>query len=130
MNIPFHKPHITQKELDSVTETIQSGWLTMGPKTLKFEQAFRNYLGSEFAVSVSSGTAALHLALSALGIKENDEVIVPTNTFVATAEAAIYLGAKLILCDIEENTHNINVELILASLSNSITCRFKSDIPK
>ena len=70
MNIPFHKPHITQKELDSVCATLQSGWLTMGPKTLEFEQAFKNYIGSAFTVSVNSATAALHLALNAVGVSK------------------------------------------------------------
>ncbi|SVC74987.1 uncharacterized protein METZ01_LOCUS327841, partial [marine metagenome] len=93
MKIPFHKPHINQKELDSITDTIQTGWLTMGPKTLEFEKAFKNYIGSDYAVSVNSATAALHLTLNALGIKENDEVIIPANTFISTAEAVIYVGA-------------------------------------
>ena len=81
MNIPFHKPHITQKELDEVSETIQSGWLTMGPKTLEFENTFKNYIGSQFAISVNSATAALHLALNAVGIEKDDEVLIPTNYF-------------------------------------------------
>ena len=111
-NIPFHKPHITQKELDGVSETIQSGWLTMGPKTLEFENNFKNSIGSQFAVSVNSATAALHLALNSVGVTRGDETIIPTNTFISTAEAVLYSGATPILCDIEEKNHNINVELI------------------
>ena len=107
MKIPFHKPHITQKELDSVATVIQSGWLTMGPKTIEFEKEFTKTIKTTFSISVNSATAALHLALNALGIGENDEVIIPTNTFISTAEAILYTGAKPILCDIEEKNHNI-----------------------
>ena len=99
MQIPFHKPHITQKEIDSVIDIMRSGWLTMGPKTLEFEKSFNGYIGAKYAVSVNSATAALHLALNAIGINENDEVILPTNTFISTIEAVVYSGAKPILCD-------------------------------
>ena len=125
MNIPFHKPHITTKERDSVCSTLQSGWLTMGPKTIAFEKAFKSYIGTQYAISVNSATAALHIALNALGIKENDEVIIPTNTFVATAEAVVYAGACPVLCDIEEDNHNIDVGLI----EQLITSKTKAIIP-
>ena len=125
MKIQFHKPHISQKELDSVSETIQSGWLTMGPKTLEFEKDFKNYIGSQYAISVNSATAALHLALNAIGVTKDNEVIIPTNTFVATIEAVIYCGATPILCDIDQNSHNLNVEL----LEQLITSRTKAIIP-
>ena len=112
MKIPFHKPHITQKEIDSVIDIMRSGWLTMGPKTFEFENAFKKYIGSQYAISVNSATAALHLALNAVGVGNGDEVIIPTNTFIATAEAVVYSGAKPILCDIEANYHNIDINLI------------------
>ena len=125
MQIPFHKPHITQNEIDSVIETMQSGWLTMGPKTIEFEIAFKKYIGSQFSISVNSATAALHLALNAVGVKKNDEVILPTNTFIATAEAVVFIGAKPILCDIEANYHNIDINLI----ESLITPKTKAIIP-
>jgi len=125
LNIPFHKPHITQNEIDSVVETMQSGWLTMGPKTIEFENAFRAYIDSQFAISVNSATAALHLALNAVGVGNGDEVIIPTNTFIATAEAVVYSGAKPILCDVEENYHNLDINLI----EQLITPRTKAIIP-
>ena len=125
MKIPFHKPHITQNEIDSVIETMQSGWLTMGPKTIEFENAFRAYIDSQFAISVNSATAALHLALNAVGVGNGDEVIIPTNTFIATAEAVVYSGAKPILCDVEENYHNLDINLI----EQLITPRTKAIIP-
>ena len=125
MKIPFHKPHITQNEIDSVVETMQSGWLTMGPKTIEFENVFRAYIDSQFAISVNSATAALHLALNAVGVGNGDEVIIPTNTFIATAEAVVYSRAKPILCDVEENYHNIDINLI----EQLITPRTKAIIP-
>ena len=125
MEIPFHKPHITQKEIDSVIDIMRSGWLTMGPKTLEFENAFKKYIGSQFAISVNSATAALHLALNANHVGIGDEVIMPTNTFIATAEAVAYSGAKPVLCDIEKTYHNIDVNLI----EKLITSKTKAIIP-
>ena len=125
MQIPFHKPHITQNEIDSVIKTMQSGWLTMGPQTLEFENVFRAYIDSKFAISVNSATAALHLALNAVGVGIGDEVIIPTNTFIATAEAVVYSGARPILCDIEKKYHNIDVTLI----KKLITSKTKAIIP-
>ena len=80
----------------------------MGPKTLEFEEAFKQYIGSDYAISLNSATAALHLALNALNIKKNDEVIIPANTFISTVEAVVYSGARPVLCDIEYKTHNMN----------------------
>tara|TARA_B100000315_G_scaffold190709_1_gene180832 strand:- start:439 stop:1563 length:1125 start_codon:yes stop_codon:yes gene_type:complete len=125
MKIQFHKPHISQKELDSVSETIKSGWLTMGSKTLEFEEEFKNYIGSQYTISTNSATAALHLALNALDVKKNDEIIIPTNTFIATAEAIVYTGATPVLCDIDRRTHNLNIEC----LEKLITSRTKVLIP-
>ena len=125
MKIQFHKPHITQNEIESVIDTMQSGWLTMGPKTLEFEGAIKHYIGSDYAVSVNSATAALHLTLNAFDIKKNDEVIIPTNTFIATAEAVVYSGARPVLCDIEYKTHNMNPYLI----EKLITPHTKAIIP-
>lgn len=118
MLIPFHKPYITKQEIVEVLDSLRSGWLTMGPKTLKFEQAFKEYIfrnlkhKNQFSIAVNSCTAALHLALKAIGLKAEDEVILPTNTFIATAEVITYFGAIPVLCDIEETTHNIDVSKI------------------
>ena len=125
MQIPFHKTHTTEEEIDAATEAIKSGWLTMGPKTVEFENKFKEYIGSSEAVSMNSATAALHLALKAIGLKRGDEVIVPTNTFVATAEVVTYFDAIPVLCDIEEDTHNIDVSKIEAL----ITEKTKAIIP-
>jgi len=125
MQIPFHKTHTTDEEINAVTEAMRSGWLTMGPKTVAFEKEFKAYIGSDEAISVNSATAALHLALKAVGLNRDDEVIVPTNTFVATAEVVTYFDAVPILCDIEEDTHNIDVSKIEAL----ITSKTKAIIP-
>jgi len=125
MNIPFHKTHTTQEEIDSVVEAIKSGWLTMGPRVVEFEKEFCKFVGSKEAVNLNSATAALHLALKAIGLQRGDEVIVPTNTFVATAEVVTYFDAVPVLCDIEETTHNMDVTKIEAL----ITPKTKAIIP-
>lgn len=125
MQIPFHKTHTTDDELNAAIEAIKSGWLTMGPKTVEFENRFKEYIGSTEAVSMNSATAALHLALKAAGLKRGDEVIVPTTTFVATAEVVTYFDAIPVLCDIEESTHNMDVSKIEAL----ITDKTKAIIP-
>ncbi len=117
--IPFHKPAIGEEEIRSVVETLRSGWLTTGPKVKTFEAEFARYTGSAHAVAVNSATAALHLALEAVGIKSGDEVIVPTMTFTATAEIVLYLGARPVLVDCRTNDLNIDVDRIEAAISNN-----------
>lgn len=128
MKIPFHKPYITEEEISKVVDSLKSGWLTMGPKTIEFENRFRDYIFGKdngFAISFNSATAALHIALKAIGLKEGDEVILPTNTFIATAEVVTYFNAIPVLCDIEEDTHNIDV----SKIEGLITKRTKAIIP-
>ncbi len=125
MKIPFHKPYITKHEIDSVVNSLQSGWLTMGPKTIEFENQFKKFIGCKYSISVNSATSALHLSLSALGIGCGDEVILPTNTFIATAESVLYTGATIVLCDVETISHNIDVKLI----ESLITPKTKAIIP-
>jgi dTDP-4-amino-4,6-dideoxygalactose transaminase len=123
--LPFHKPDIGEAEIQSVVETLESGWLTTGPKVKRFEADFAKYLGCSHAVAVNSGTAALHLALDAIGVKEGDEVIVPALTFAATAEVAFYLKAKPVLVDCHADTLNLDTEQIEAV----ITPRTKAIVP-
>jgi len=125
MQIPFHKTHTTEQEINAAVEAIKSGWLTMGPKVVEFEKKFKEFVGSSEAVSMNSATAALHLGLKAVGLQRGDEVILPTNTFVATAEVVTYFDAIPVLCDIEENTHNIDMNKIEAL----ITAKTKAIIP-
>lgn len=99
-NYPLATPMLGPEEADIVSEVVRSGWLTMGPRTAKFEEAFAELSGTSHGVMVSSCTAALHLAFLALGIGEGDEVIVPSLTFVATANAVAYTGATPVFADI------------------------------
>lgn len=98
--IPIAEPILGQEELNNVIEAVKSGWISSKGKFIhEFEEGFANYCGAKHGVAVSNGTAALHLALTALGIKEGDEVIVPALTFIATANAARYTGAKPVFVD-------------------------------
>jgi len=97
--IPFHRPNIEEAEISEVVETLRSGWLTTGPKAKRFEAEFAAYMGQKHAVALNSCTAALHLALEAIGLKRGQSVLVPTMTFAATAEVVRYFGAKPVLVD-------------------------------
>ena len=121
----FHRPFISEDEVDEIVDTVRSGWLSMGPKTIRFENEFSKYLGVNKSVAVSSWTAAGHLTLEAFGIKAGDEVIVPTMTFPATAEIVCYFGAKPVIVDVEESTLNISLEQI----EKAITPKTKAIIP-
>ncbi len=109
----------------AIAEVLRSGWLTMGTKTLEFEREFANYVGARHAVSVCSGTAALHLALEACGLQPGDEVLIPTTTFTATGEAVTYVGARPVLIDIDPITLNLDTRLV----KRKITSRTRAMIP-
>jgi dTDP-4-amino-4,6-dideoxygalactose transaminase len=98
--VPLTDVVVTEADVQAVLQCLESGWLTMGPRTQAFEEALAAYVGTPHAVTVSSGTAALHLAHLAAGIGPGDEVIVPAFTFVASAGAARYVGATPVLCDV------------------------------
>lgn len=123
--LPFHKPEITDDDVQAVAETLRSGWLTTGPKVKRFEEDFARYLGCAHSVAVNSGTAALHLALDAIGIKEGDDVIVPTMTFAATAEVVLYFKANPVLVDCQPGTLNLDPKQI----ESAITSKTKAIIP-
>jgi dTDP-4-amino-4,6-dideoxygalactose transaminase len=123
--MPFHRPSIGEDEIQSVVETLRSGWLTTGPKVKRFEADFGRYVGSSHAVAVNSGTAALHLALDAVGLREGDEVIVPTFTFAATAEVIFYLRARPVLVDCQPDTLNIDPK----ASEWKVTAKTKAIIP-
>ena len=109
LKIPFYKPSIGTEEIDEVVATLKSGWLTTGPKTKQFEREFADYLKHKHAIAVNSCTAALHLALEAIGLKAGQGVIVPTMTFAATAEVVRYFGARPILVDCRVEDFNLDV---------------------
>jgi dTDP-4-amino-4,6-dideoxygalactose transaminase len=106
-HIPFHRPSIGATEREAVIEVLESGWLTTGSKAAAFEAAFRSFIGVEHAVAVNSATAALHLALEGLGVRQGDDVIVPTYTFAASAEVVAYLRARPVLVDVDPLTANV-----------------------
>ncbi len=105
---PLSDIDLGREEEQEVLRVLRSGWLSMGPVTERFERAFIRYLGGGYATAVSNGTAALHLALANLGIEEGDEVILPSLTFVATANAVLYVGAKPVFADII-STENLTI---------------------
>lgn len=115
--IPFHKPYITEEEITEVVDSLRSGWLTMGPKTVKFEEEFSSYVESSHSIAVNSCTSALHLALKAIDLKQGDEVIIPTMTFTATGEVVCYFGARPVFVDIEKETHNLDISQIEKAIS-------------
>jgi perosamine synthetase len=103
--IPLYKPQNTlgNEEIDAVIEVLKSGWLTLGPKTLEYERVFADYLEVKYSVATSSCTSALYLALNGLGISKGDSVVVPVNTFVATANVVRWCGAEPVFCDVGED---------------------------
>jgi dTDP-4-amino-4,6-dideoxygalactose transaminase len=123
--LPFHRASIDTDDIQSVVEVLRSGWLTTGPRVKQFEASFAKYLGATHAVALSSCTAALHLALHAIGIGEGDEVILPTMTFASCGEAILYFGAKPVLVDCEPDSFHMDADLI----EQAITPRTKAIIP-
>ncbi len=109
--VPFHLPDIDEEEIAAVTEVLRSGWLTTGPRAAQFEQRFREYTGARHALAVSSGTAAIHLALKAFGIGPGDEVITTPMTFCSTVHSILQVGATPVLADIGED---LNIDPAMA----------------
>jgi dTDP-4-amino-4,6-dideoxygalactose transaminase len=127
-DLPVFDVRVEQEDLDAVAETLRSGWLSAGPQTEAFEREFADHLGAKHVLALSSCTAALHLACIAAGIEPGDEVIVPSLTFVATANAVRYCGGRPVFCDLvggEGNDLNLDVELV----ESRITDRTKAVIP-
>jgi len=102
--LPFHRASIDEQDIESVVRVLRSGWLTTGSEVRQFEGAFARYVGARNAVALSSCTAALHLALAAIGLQEGDEVILPTMTFSSTSEVVLYFKARPILVDCQANS--------------------------
>lgn len=124
--IPFATPDITELEVEAVAERVRSGWLTTGPETAAFEADFVEMLGGDVhAVAVSSATAGLHLALEAVGIGRDDEVLVPDWTFTSTAEVVRYLGGQPVLVDVDYDTLCIDFE----AAEKLVTDRTKAVMP-
>lgn len=112
MYIPYGKQTIDEKDIQAVVEALRSDYLTTGPKIEEFEKRVADYVGAKYAVAVNSGTAALHIACLAAGIKEGDEVITSPITFAASANCVLYCGGTPVFADIDENTYNISPDEI------------------
>jgi dTDP-4-amino-4,6-dideoxygalactose transaminase len=123
--LPFHRPLIEEEEISAVLEVLRSGWLSTGPRVKQFETAFARYIGASHAVAFNSCTAALHLALAAIGLQEGDEVIVPTMTFASSGEVVLYFKAHPVLMDCQPGSFHAGPEQI----ASAITPRTKAIIP-
>ena len=108
MNIPIARPSFGQLEEEAVIEVLRSGWVSQGPRVAEFERRFAEYVGAAHAIAVSSCTTALHLALVAVGVRPGDEVICPSLSFIATANAIAYAGATPVFVDIDPSTYNLD----------------------
>jgi perosamine synthetase len=125
-NYPIARPSITERERENVDKAISSGWISSaGPYVEEFEARFSAMCGAKYGVAVSNGTVALHLALRAIGVKSDDEVIVPDLSFIATANAVLMAGATPVFCDIDPETLCIDPN----EISNKLTSRTKAIIP-
>ena len=116
--IPYGRQAVDEEDIQAVMEVLRSDWLTTGPKVEEFEQAFAQYVGTKEAVAVSSGTAALHAAMYALGIGPGDEVIVPAMTFAATANCVIFQGGTPIFVDVDPETLLIDLEQVESKINS------------
>lgn len=122
--LPYCEPLIGETEIEEVADSIRLGQVTTGPKAKQFERDFANYVGVKHAIAVSSGTAALHLALAGLDVGPGDEVIVPTLTFCATANVVTHLGARPVLVDVDEN-----FQISLTEAARHLTRRTRAIVP-
>lgn len=130
--IPVARPYLTKKEADAASRVILSGWVTQGPKVLEFEQKFARYVGSKYAVAVSNCTTALHLALIVSGIGQGDEVICPSLSFIATANAIWHSGAKPVFGEVDPRTYNLDpksVEKLITKKTKGILVVHQVGLP-
>ncbi|BAZ83351.1 DegT/DnrJ/EryC1/StrS family aminotransferase [Sphaerospermopsis kisseleviana CS-549] len=118
-NIPIAKPWLGEPEAEAARRAIMSGWVTQGPEVAGFEQEFAAYVGAKYACAVSNCTTALHLALLAVGVQPEDEVITVSHSYIATANSIRYCGGIPVFVDIEPQTYNINPVLIEDAISEN-----------
>ena len=132
MKIPISIPELDDSEIQEISRVIKSGWITQGPEVAEFEREFCKYVNSDFAVAVSSCTTALYLALKIIGIKENDEVITVSQSFIATANSIRFCGAVPVFVDVEPGTYNLDPELIervISKKTKAILCVHQIGMP-
>ena len=124
-NIPFSPPDISEEEINEVIDTLKSGWITTGPKTKELERRLSEFTNTPKTVCLNSATAALELTLRVLGIGEGDEVIVPAMTYTASCSVIYHVGAKAVIVDISEDSHEMDYD----ALADAITENTKAVIP-
>ncbi len=125
MKVPIARTSLTEAEIESVLEPLRTGWLVQGPKVREFEEKWSAFTGANHSVAVTSCTTALHLSLAALGFSSGDEAIVPAFTWVATANVVEHLGGKVVFCDIDLKTFNLDVN----QLESKITSKTRAILP-
>jgi perosamine synthetase len=125
MNVPIARTSLLESEIMSVMEPLRSGWLVQGPKVREFEDKWSAFTGAKHSIAVTSCTTGLHLSLAAMGIQPGDEVILPAFTWIATANVVEHLGAKVVFCDIDLETFNLNVQ----QLASLVTSKTKAILP-
>jgi len=125
MNIPITRPALGEEEARAPYESITSGWVTQGPKVAEFERAVASYVGARHGIATTSCTTGLHLALASIGVGPGDEVIVPSFTFIASANAVRYTGADVVFCEIDPRTFNVDP----SDVEKRITKRTKAILP-
>jgi UDP-4-amino-4,6-dideoxy-N-acetyl-beta-L-altrosamine transaminase len=128
-NIPYGRQNITQDDIEAVVETLQSDYLTQGPRIAEFEEAFAKYCGSKYAVAISNGTAALHLCAMALNVNEGDKVITTPITFAASANCVRYCGGEVVFADIDSETYLLDITNVRKLLESSPKGTYKGIIP-
>jgi len=127
--IPYGRQNITKEDIDSVIETLQSDFLTQGPKIIEFEQNFAKYIGAQYAVAVSNGTAALHLSALALDVSEGDKVITSPITFAASANCVRYCGGEVVFSDIDPSSYLLDINKVRKLIESSPAGTYKGIIP-
>lgn len=127
--ISYGRQNITEEDIKVVIETLQSDYLTQGPKIQEFEEAFANYIGSKYAVALANGTAALHLCTLALGVKEGDKVITTPITFAASANCIRYCGGEVVFSDIDPKTYLLDIVKVRSLLESAPKGTYKGIIP-
>lgn len=124
-NVPIARTSLLEEEIQSVLDPLRSGWLVQGPKVREFEERWSAFTNAQHSIAVTSCTTALHLSLAALGFGPGDEAIVPAFTWIATANVVEHLGGRVVFCDIDLETFNMNLE----DAESKITTRTKAILP-
>lgn len=127
--ISYGRQNITQEDIDLVVKTLKSDYLTQGPMVEEFEEKFADYVGAKYAVAVSNGTAALHIANMAMGVGEGDKVITTPITFIASANSVLYCGGEIDFVDIDKNTFLLDLDKLEEKLANTTPGTYKGIIP-